>query len=60
MDKAIADFILEYHVLVHNVIYIALLMAAFVSISGFIRFGIAIVRRKKGVYPPAASQMENH
>ena len=60
MDKAIMDFMLEYLVLVANIIYIASLIIAFVCIAGSIRFGIAIYRRKKGIYPPAASQMENH
>ncbi|MCP4136186.1 MAG: hypothetical protein GY754_34765 [bacterium] len=60
MDKAIMDFMLEYHVLVKNIIYIASIIAGFVCVSGCIRFAIAVYRRKKGTYPPAASQMENH
>jgi len=60
MDKAIIDFIQEYHVLLHNIIYIVALIIGFVSIAGAIRFGIAIYRRSKGIYPPAASQMEDH
>ena len=60
MDKAIIDFMREYHVLVKNVIYIGSIAATFVIIAGCIRFGIATYRRKKGIYPPAASQMEEH
>jgi len=57
MDKAIIDFMREYHLLVRNAIVIASIIIAFVSVSGCIRFGIAIYRRKKGTYPPATSQM---
>ena len=60
LDKAINNFVSDYHVLVINIIYIGALILAFVAISGCIRFGIAIWRRKKGTYPPAASQMEDH
>ncbi len=60
MDASIMYFMKEYHVLVHHTIYIALIIAGFVAISGAIRFGIAVWRRKKGIYPPAASQMEKH
>ncbi len=60
MDKFIIDFIREHQTLVHNVIEIGALIAAWVLLSGAIRFGIAIWRRKKGIYPPAASQMEDH
>ncbi|PKL18635.1 MAG: hypothetical protein CVV49_04975 [Spirochaetae bacterium HGW-Spirochaetae-5] len=59
MDKAIIDFMREYHLLVRNTIVIASIIIAFVSVSGCIRFGIAIFRRKKGTYPPATSQMEH-
>jgi len=57
MDKAIMDFMTEYHLLVRNTIVIASIIIAFVCVSGCIRFGIAIHRRKKGTYPPATSQM---
>ncbi len=60
MDRAIMDFMRDYHILTHNVIYISTIIAGFVVISGMIRFGIAVWRRKKGIYPPAASQMEEH
>ncbi|MCU0848122.1 MAG: hypothetical protein MUD12_09570 [Spirochaetes bacterium] len=60
MDRAIMDFMREYSVFVHNVIYIAAIIVGFVCITGCIRFGIAIYRRHKGTYPPAASQMEEH
>ncbi|MBN1532177.1 MAG: hypothetical protein JXA20_05905 [Spirochaetes bacterium] len=60
MDAAIMYFMKEYHVLVHHTIYIAVIICGFVALSGCIRFGIAIYRRRKGIYPPAASQMEEH
>ncbi len=60
IDKIIGDFIREYQVLIHNTVYIAGLIIAFVCICGMIRFGIAIYRRHKGIYPPATSQMEDH
>lgn len=60
MDKFIIDFIREYQVLIHNVIEIGAIIVAWVLLSGAIRFGIAIWRRKKGIYPAAPSQMENH
>jgi uncharacterized membrane protein (DUF373 family) len=60
MDAAIMYFMREYSVFVHNVIYIALIMCGFIALTGCIRFGIAIWRRKKGTYPPAASQMDDH
>jgi|GEM_PF-280756 len=60
VDKAILDFVREYHVLLENTIWIAALIIGFVAICGAIRFGIAIYRRHKGIYPPAASQMEDH
>ena len=60
MNQAIMDFMREYHILVKNVIYIAVIIFGFVCITGLIRFGIAAYRRKKGIYPPAASQMEDH
>ena len=59
MDKAIMDFMREYHLLVRNFIVIASVIVGFVCVSGCIRFGIAIHRRKKGIYPPATSQMEH-
>jgi hypothetical protein len=59
MDRAIMDFMLEYHLLVRNFIVIASIIVGFVCVSGCIRFGIAIYRRKKGIYPPATSQMEH-
>ena len=57
MDQAIMNFMTEYHLLVRNTIVIASVIIAFVCVSGCIRFGIAIYRRKKGTYPPATSQM---
>lgn len=54
------DFMREYHTLVHHTIYIGLLIVGFICLAGAIRFGIAIYRRHKGIYPPATSQMEEH
>jgi hypothetical protein len=59
MDKFIMDIIREYHVAVHHTICIAAIICAWVAITGAIRFGIAIYRRKKGIYPPATSMMEH-
>jgi len=59
MDTAIMNFMREYHLLVRNTIVIASIIVAFICVSGCIRFGIAIVRRKKGIYPPATSQMDH-
>ena len=59
MDLAIMNFMREYHLLVRNTIVIAAVIIAFICVSGCIRFGIAIVRRKKGIYPPATSQMDH-
>ena len=60
MDLAIMNWITEYHVLVHHTIYLDSLILGFVCISGCIRFGIAIYRRHKGIYPPATSMTEHH
>ncbi len=60
MDRAIMDFMREYHTLVHHTIYIGLLIVGFICIAGAIRFSIAAYRRHKGIYPPATSQMEKH
>jgi hypothetical protein len=60
MDKLVTDFVRYYPALIHNVVYIGALIAAFVALCGCIRFGIAIWRRHKGTYPPATSQMEGH
>jgi hypothetical protein len=59
MDKAIIDFMSEYQQLVFNTIVIAAVVIGFICVSGCIRFGIAIVRRKNGTYPPATSQMDH-
>jgi len=59
MDTAIINFMREYHLLVRNVIVIAAVIIGFICVCGCIRFGIAIVRRKKGIYPPATSQMDH-
>lgn len=60
MDRFIMDLVKEYHVFVVNAFIIAGYMIAFLCVTGAIRFGIAVYRRRKGTYPPAASQMENH
>ena len=43
-----------------TVLGVSVSIAAFVALCGCIRFGIAIWRRHKGIYPPATSQMEGH
>lgn len=60
MDKFITDLVREYHVAFHHAFFIAGIIMCWVAISGAIRFSIAVYRRKKGIYPPAASQMEEH
>jgi len=60
LDKLILDFIHEYQLAVHHMIFLSMIIGVFVAICGAIRFGIAIRRRAKGIYPPAASQMEEH
>ncbi|OHD63828.1 MAG: hypothetical protein A2176_11955 [Spirochaetes bacterium RBG_13_51_14] len=60
MDKMVMDFVRYYPALIHNTVYIGLIMAGFVALSGCIRFGIAVWRRHKSIYPPATSQMEDH
>lgn len=60
MDKLINDFIHEYNLAFHHGIWIGGIIVVFVCICGLIRFGIAILRRAKGIYPPATSQMDEH
>ena len=60
MDLIITNFIREWHVPIQKGISILGLIIAFTCICGMIRFGIAIYRRHKGIYPPATSQMEDH
>lgn len=60
MDAFISNIIREYHVAVHHTFGIVALIGGFVAITGAIRFGIAVYRRRKGIYPPATSQMEHH
>lgn len=59
-DRFIIELVREYQVFVINAIMIISILVAFITVCGCIRFGIAIYRRKKGIYPPAASQMEDH
>lgn len=60
MDQFIQDIIREYHQAFQHTISIGAIILGFVCICGMIRFGIAIRRRAMGIYPPAASQMEDH
>ncbi len=60
MDQFISNLIREYHQAIGIGFGIVALICAWVGIAGAIRFGIAIYRRKKGIYPPATSQMEHH
>ena len=56
----ISNLIKEYPLFIHHSIFITMIISAWVAFAGLIRFLIAIYRRKKGTYPPAASQMEEH
>jgi hypothetical protein len=60
MDKIVLDFVREYPTLIHHFVWICVIAGCFIALSGCIRFGIAVWRRHKGVYPPATSQMEDH
>lgn len=60
MDTIVQNFLRSYPTLVHHTIWIGILIAGFVAISGCIRFCIAVWKRHKGIYPPATSQMEDH
>jgi hypothetical protein len=60
MDQLVIDFVKYYPTFIHHTIYIGAIIAAFIVLCGCIRFGIAIWRRHKGIYPPATSQMEEH
>lgn len=61
MDAIIANFVRYYPLAIHHfVFWIFVNIGSFVIVSGCIRFGIAIYRRYKGIYPPATSQMEKH
>ncbi|OHD70252.1 MAG: hypothetical protein A2W19_07125 [Spirochaetes bacterium RBG_16_49_21] len=57
MDKLVINFVKYYPTLIHHTINIGVLIAGFVALCGCIRFGIAVWRRHKGIYPPATSQM---
>ncbi|MCL2026605.1 MAG: hypothetical protein FWG92_07360 [Leptospirales bacterium] len=52
-------FLKEYNVLAQNFVLICAYLFLFISLCGIIRFGIAIKRRRNGVYPPSSAQMEN-
>ena len=54
-----SGFLKEYNVLAQNVVLICAYLFLFVSVCGFMRFGIAIKRRKNGLYPPSSAQMED-
>jgi hypothetical protein len=54
-----SGFLKEYNILAQNVVLILAALLVFTAVCGIIRFGIAIKRRRNGVYPPAASQMED-
>jgi hypothetical protein len=58
MDWSIYRFLRDYHTLAVNFVIIGAIITAFVVICGAIRFCIAANRRAKGIYPPAASQMD--
>jgi len=52
-------FLKEYNILAQNAVLICACLFLFVSVCGIIRFGIAIKRRRNGVYPPSPAQMED-
>jgi hypothetical protein len=54
-----SGFLKEYNILAQNAVLILTALFAFTAVCGIIRFSIAVKRRKSGVYPPAASQMED-
>jgi hypothetical protein len=58
MDWSIYRFLRDYHTLAANFVIIGAIITAFVALCGAIRFYIAAKRREKGIYPPAASQMD--
>jgi len=60
MDAFITNLIREYYSAFYHIFAISGIIIVWVCITGAIRFGIAVYRRKKGIYPPAASQMEQH
>lgn len=60
MDQFISDFTREWHVLIKNTFSIIGFIVTFVCISGLIRFGIAVYRRHKGIYPPSPSMTDHH
>mgnify|MGYP001323238210 FL=1 len=60
MDELILYLISEYHTAVMHTLTIISVMAVWVVICGCIRFGIAVYRRAKGIYPPAESLREEH
>jgi hypothetical protein len=60
MDQLVINFVKYYPSLIYHTIYIGAIIVAFIALCGCIRFGIAIWRRHKGIYPPATSQMEEH
>lgn len=52
-------FIREHIVLVQNVVLISGIVVCFILICGGIRFGIAISRRRRGIYPPSPDDMDD-
>ncbi|MCX8124141.1 MAG: hypothetical protein N3F66_08255 [Spirochaetes bacterium] len=60
MDELILYLIREYHTAVMHTLTISTIIAVWVVLCGCIRFGIAVYRRAKGIYPPAESLREGH
>ncbi len=60
MDAFILYIVNEYHEAWMKVLSIGTIIAVWVVLCGCIRFGIAIYRRHKGIYPPAESMRESH
>ena len=60
MDRYIGELIWRYHHALTITFKIIAIIGVWVVLTGCVRFAIAVYRRKKGIYPPATSQMEEH
>lgn len=60
MNETIIYLVKEYQTAVYHGLAIIALISVWVAICGCIRFGIAVYRRAKGIYPPAESMREDH
>ena len=60
MDTSIVSIINEYRMAIHHIISIGGLVFLFVVICGFIRLGIASMRKAKGIYPAEGEHTVEH